>query len=119
MKYSLRSLMAVVTLACVLLGARIEYLHRMAAFHEQEAEKYASLIIKERVVSRSDLDFFERSLRFMEQGDTIYMTCKDGNIEFSCDERFLSFLKHRDLAVIYGNSRPWMFVDQSQKVPLP
>ena len=43
MKYSLRSLMIVVTLVCVvlgLLGARIEYLRRRAAFHEREAKRY-------------------------------------------------------------------------------
>ena len=42
MKYSLRSLMIVVTLVCVLLGgvmARVEYLRRWAVFHEQESEK--------------------------------------------------------------------------------
>jgi Tfp pilus assembly protein PilV len=39
MKYSLRSLMIVVTLACVLLGGvmgRIEYLRRWAVFHDSE-----------------------------------------------------------------------------------
>jgi hypothetical protein len=36
MKYSLRSLMVVVTLICVVLGGRIEYLRRMAAYHWQE-----------------------------------------------------------------------------------
>ena len=44
MKYSLRSLMIVVTLVCVMLGGvmgRVEYLRRMAAFHEQEAERCA------------------------------------------------------------------------------
>ena len=35
MKYSLRSLMIGVTLFCVLLGARIEYLRRHAIFHEE------------------------------------------------------------------------------------
>jgi hypothetical protein len=39
MKYSLRSLLLVVTLVCLLLGGRIEYLRRMAAFHEREASK--------------------------------------------------------------------------------
>ena len=38
MKYSLRSLMIVVTLVCVLLGARIEYLRRMAEFHDRQCE---------------------------------------------------------------------------------
>ena len=38
MKYSLRSLMIVVTLACVLIGGRIEYLRRMARFHARDAD---------------------------------------------------------------------------------
>jgi hypothetical protein len=41
MKYSLRSLMIGVTLVCVMLGGRIEYLRRMAAFHQQEADRCA------------------------------------------------------------------------------
>jgi len=36
MKYSLRSLMIVVTLAVVVLGLRVEYLRQMAAYHETE-----------------------------------------------------------------------------------
>ncbi|MFN0021394.1 MAG: hypothetical protein ACKVP0_24350 [Pirellulaceae bacterium] len=39
MKYSLRSLFIVFTLACVLLGGRIEYLRQRAMFHELEAAK--------------------------------------------------------------------------------
>jgi hypothetical protein len=41
MKYSLRSLMIVVTLVCVMLGsvsARVEYLRRWAVFHERRME---------------------------------------------------------------------------------
>ena len=34
MKYSLRSLMIVVTLICVMLGGRIEHLRRHAVYHE-------------------------------------------------------------------------------------
>ena len=37
MKYSLRSLMIVVTLFCVVVGGRIEYLRRMAEYHRREA----------------------------------------------------------------------------------
>ena len=40
MKYSLRSLMVVVTLVCAVLGGRIEYLRRSAAFHEREAKRF-------------------------------------------------------------------------------
>ena len=39
MKYSLRSLMVGLTLFCVVLGGRIEYLRRMAVYHELETEK--------------------------------------------------------------------------------
>jgi len=39
MKYSLRSLMIVVTLVAVVLGGRVEYLRRMAAYHEGESSK--------------------------------------------------------------------------------
>ena len=40
MKYSLRSLFVVVTLACVLLGGSIEYLRRMSAFPSAEAARF-------------------------------------------------------------------------------
>ena len=40
MKYSLRSLMIGLTLFCVLLGGWIEFLRRMAVFHEQEASRH-------------------------------------------------------------------------------
>ncbi|MFN0021740.1 MAG: hypothetical protein ACKVP0_26125 [Pirellulaceae bacterium] len=36
MRYSTRSLMIMVTLVCVVLGARVEYLRRKAAFHTAE-----------------------------------------------------------------------------------
>jgi hypothetical protein len=43
MKYSLRSLMIAVTLACVVLGGvtgRIEYLRQRAVFHDREKDRY-------------------------------------------------------------------------------
>ena len=39
MKYSLRSLMIGMTLFCVLLGGRVEYLQRMAAYHKREESR--------------------------------------------------------------------------------
>jgi hypothetical protein len=47
MKYSLRSLMIAVTLICVVLGlvgARIGYLRRWAAFHKRKAEECVTTI---------------------------------------------------------------------------
>ena len=49
MKYSLRSLMIVVTLICVVLGGvavRIEYLRRWAAYHEREARRFDLKMIR-------------------------------------------------------------------------
>lgn len=40
MKYSLRSLMIVFTLLCVLIGGRIEYLRRWALYHENQASTF-------------------------------------------------------------------------------
>ena len=42
-RFSLRSLMIVVTLVCVLVGGRIEYLRRWADFHGREAAQYRRL----------------------------------------------------------------------------
>lgn len=57
MKYSLRSLMLVVTLVCValgVLGGRIEYLRQRALFHEAEAKRY----------TRTEWDFATFQLRY-------------------------------------------------------
>ena len=47
MKYSLRSLMIGLTLFCILLGGRIEYLRRWADYHEREARRCDLEIQKE------------------------------------------------------------------------
>ena len=64
MKYSLRSLMIVVTLVCVVLGAvagRIEYLRRWSAYHSTEYR---------RLISLSDWSFGCRSARQLITGTT-------------------------------------------------
>ena len=43
MKYSLRSMMIVVTLACVVCG-RIGYLIERSQFHRREAQRYAAMV---------------------------------------------------------------------------
>jgi len=44
MKYSLRSLMIGITLFCVVLGGRIEYLRRMAAYHASEEARIRGMM---------------------------------------------------------------------------
>ncbi len=56
MKYSLRSLMIGITLFCVLLGARIEYLRRWAVYHEAEAELLANERAAAIGLSRQEFD---------------------------------------------------------------
>jgi hypothetical protein len=56
MKYSLRSLMIVVTLVCVVFGGRVEYLRRWAVFHETEAEQLATELATTMGWSRQSFD---------------------------------------------------------------
>ena len=56
MKYSLRSLFLVVTLIAVVVGGRIEYLRRMAEYHEKMAGEIAATIHAYARLDRDDLD---------------------------------------------------------------
>ena len=47
MKYSLRSLMIVVTLVCVVLGGRTAYLRQWAVFHQAEAKRHFAYFEKD------------------------------------------------------------------------
>ena len=97
MKYSLRSLMVVVTLICVSVGGRVEYLRRWAVFHEQEAHRCAMEVERE----------------------TGWYPLEPGFVPF----RILRGLPlaqayaHRDLAIEYRNavSHPWRTI----KSPAP
>jgi hypothetical protein len=55
MKYSLRSLMIGITLGCIVLAGRIEYLRRWASYHEREADKIANCIQSTCGLSRGEL----------------------------------------------------------------
>ena len=87
MKYSLRSLVIGITLFCVLLGGRIEYLRRMAVFHDREAGNY----------SQSFQDAYDHP-----STDQIY-----DNAEV--------MLRHRELAKRYrsGVFRPWIPINEA------
>jgi hypothetical protein len=97
MKYSLRSLMIVVTLACIVLGgvmSRVEYLRRWAAFHEVKARHYQ-----------------ERAEREKEQIE------KDASQDWLATHEFLAsaetyraIVYHENMAVAFRQAvyRPWM-----------
>ena|SRR5436190_21682928 len=96
MKYSLRSLMIVVTLVCVVVGGRIEYLRRRAVYHEQEATNWY----------RYNFANFEN----------------DTPPSFSEKEaaESMAFLSHSSLAEEYRRAvfRPWLIVDEG-RFPVP
>lgn len=99
MRYSLRSLFLLVALVAVVLGGRIEYLRRWAAFHEQMAQRHADLIENEGG---------KASLSFML---TVHGLQAAGGPSSGCfvnnDHRL--YVRHRDLASECRRAmyRPW------------
>ena len=83
MKYSLRSLMIVVTLVCVLLGGRIEYLRRTAEFYKRQQRA--------------------RLLEFKARGEYALAVCDEELVD-------LMVLEIRYRRAVY---RPWTIVDDS------
>jgi hypothetical protein len=117
MKYSLRSLMIVVTLACVLCGvvmARLNYLYRKTAFHEsQRAESIGRLV----VLTGCEQDQIEKLLGYVADGVdvqhlAIYKRASDKG-KFSTEWNVACI--HYRLAKKYRNSlsRPFALVDES------
>lgn len=89
--------MIVVTLACVLLGGRIEYLRRRAEYHEREATSWY----------HHDWDTFENVTQA-----TAAAAKQEGEA--------MAFLHHSSLAEKYRHAiyRPWIIVDESE-FPVP
>ena len=90
MKYSLRSLMVVVTLVCVVLGGvmgRIEYLRRSAAFHDREKERHLAIWRRE---------YESRPKAWLDRERSLYF-------------------HHKVLALQYREAtyRPWTLIDES------
>jgi hypothetical protein len=92
MKYSLRSLMIVVTLACVVLAgvmARVEYLRRMAKYHDRIANDVDSTL--------TDQDLF---------------LAVNGQSSDETESKLISMNKHRRQAELFRRAvyRPWAIV---------
>ena len=90
MKYSLRSLMIVVTLFAVLLGGRLEYIRRQIAFHRREAASaHAAVAEKEHQPIAAALEDWGKAAH------------------------------HEQVAAAYERAlfRPWTFVDDTPTKP--
>jgi hypothetical protein len=112
MKYSLRTLMIVVTLVCVMLGGRIEYLRRWAIFHEREATRSAKIIEQKHHIPADHIkNFYDPSGPFRSNlGDAVgYYQPTGGRYFARIDQNFLDYDRHRKLAVAYRAAayRPW------------
>jgi len=111
MKYSLRSLMIVVTLVAVLLGGRIEYHRRWAVFHEREAERYAELVCGKENVSRENLELMISLARGDDRDSTeppavLSVIVNGREFDFRRDD-VLSLNKHRQQAAAYRKALHW------------
>jgi hypothetical protein len=111
MKYSLRSLMIVVTLVAVLLGGRIEYLRRWAVFHEREAERYAELACGQQHIPRENLELMISLARGDDRDSTepppvITLIINGREFDFRRDY-LLSLNEHRQQAAAYRKALHW------------
>jgi hypothetical protein len=105
MKYSLKTLMILLTLFAAVLGGRTEYLRRRAEFHEEMAEQQAATIR-----GQSGLSGLEFMLR-------AHGTMNSGNPTTGCfvNEQHRLYVRHQDLAEEYRRAvvRPWTIVRES------
>ena len=111
MKYSLRSLMLVVTLVAVLLGGRVEYLRRWAVFHEREAERYAELVCGQQNISREKLELLISLARGDDRDSTepppvISIVVNGREFGFRRDD-LISLNEHRKQAAAYRKALHW------------
>jgi hypothetical protein len=111
MKYSLRSLMIVVTLVAVLLGGRVENLRRWAVFHEREAERYAELVFSQQDLPRGSLELLISLARgddrdSTEPPDVLTIIVDGREFDFRRDH-VLSLHQHREQAAAYRKALHW------------
>ena len=116
MKYSLRSLMTVVTLGCALVGglmARVNYLSRMADYHD----RLSVVLMGKRGGGNMKTDF-----EIMDRSPDLYLEMKyPAGMEWADTLRLEqeAFI-HRHLAKEYRRAihHPWIIVDESSLIEL-
>jgi hypothetical protein len=119
MKYSLRSLMVGITLACVVLGswaARVEYLRRMAVFHENEWTQRVNRLAKNESIPR---DAAVQLMEHIAEGDCTLEQALNFSMTIgknaALDSEWQAALSHHRLGASYRQAiqRPWTSVDES------
>jgi hypothetical protein len=101
-------LLSLITVGGVLLGGRIEYLRRCAAFHEQLAKTYARAI---------EADGHQAGLQFMLSVHNVRESDGPTSGCFVNDDHRM-YVGHQDLAYEYRRAtyRPWMIVDDTLSI---
>jgi hypothetical protein len=130
MKYNLWSLMIGITLLCVVLGlvgARIEYLRRWAAFHDAQAQQIVIAQGPQRGVhvrAYANLGTIDRG-QWAIQSSQLYVS--DGEyiklVEHPPNhEEWLKAAHHAELAIAYRYASlhcPWTTIDESSPKYFP
>jgi hypothetical protein len=127
MKYSLRSLMVVVALAAIVLGGRIAYLSRYAAYHEAQTQQIVTAQGPQRgihVRTYANLGTIDRgqwaiqgSKLFVSDGEYIVYVERPSN-----HDEWLKAAHHAELAIAYRNASfhsPWKMIDESSPEYFP
>jgi hypothetical protein len=112
MKYSLRSLSIGITLMCVVLAARTEYLRRWAAYYEREAGRYYTQLGDEFGVSSHEVDeIIATNLFGKTTPHAVDCEISGHRFKFRFDNRLRNLEVNRDLAAAYRKTLPWEFVE--------
>lgn len=114
MKFTLRTLLILVTIACILLGGRIEYLRRRAAFHKREALRLNQECNVARVtallIQLEDEKRRDPRNRYVAISDDL--NAANANVEALNEQ----LTRHWNLYLHYERAafRPWMIVDKGE-----
>jgi len=116
MKYSLRSLMIVVTLIAVLLGGRVEYLRRIAIYHSTEYHRLIQSLAAEHNMPEERVEELLGRLEEYPGERSIFASSSFGATNSGTKKNIpiATAIKHKRLARVYRQSfyQPWALVDE-------
>jgi len=115
-QFSLRTLLATVTVVCILLG-RIDYLRRKAAFHSDEAGRHLAKIQRERSLSESDARGFVDFAKG-EGGNTAWFGPPEYEFQLvlidDADTRAVRHHYRLSQEFAFAASHPWLVVNEAE-----